>query len=83
MCKHNYNNPDPEYRRMQAEIFKQNTDIFFGIMSSKELDQEHAYKRYKPLKGEDDDDTTPLLSTGSSTSYQHYSHHYSSLKKVN
>lgn len=83
MCKHNYNKPDPEYRRMQAEIFKQNTDIFFGVISSKELDTEYAYKHYKPLKGEDDEDTKPLLSTGSSTSYQHHFHHSSSLKKVN
>ncbi|TIA87210.1 hypothetical protein E3P99_03314 [Wallemia hederae] len=81
MCKHNYNHPDPEYRRRQAEVFKQNTDLFFGVIGSKDLPDEpkRTYKGYKLLKGDDYEEGEPLLNTshkssGSSSSYSHHAH---------
>lgn len=84
MPKFDYNNQDPEYRRHQADVLKQNTDLFFGIIGNNDIpdnEPKRSYKGYKLIKDEDSEATTPLLSkqsnnqtTASSTSHSYHSH---------
>lgn len=80
MCKHKCKNPDPEYRRRQAEVFKQNTDLFFSVIGTKDLkdEPEHTYDDYELLKGDDDEDLAPLLNKSSATSSSYQLHLHSS-----
>ena len=71
-----YKNKDPEYLKQQAEIFKHNTDLFFGdLPSNYETNSCYkapkvSYKGYIKLK---DDECEPLLSSASTSNYKNYS----------